>query len=75
MPRTVRIVVPGVVRHVTQRGTDLQIVFCTRRDRQVYLGLLKAHSVKAGLSVLAYCLMPNHVHLVVVPNMGGMHNI
>ncbi len=68
MPRTARIVVPGVAHHVTQRGTGRQIVFYTRRDRQVYLGLLKEHSEKAGLSVLAYCLMPNHVHLVVVPN-------
>ncbi len=68
MPRIARIVVPGVAHHVTQRGTDRQIVFYTRRDRQVYLGLLKEHSMRAGLTVLAYCLMPNHVHLVVVPN-------
>jgi putative transposase len=57
-----------VAHHVTQRGTGRQIVFYTRRDRQVYLGLLKENSLKAGLSVLAWCLMPNHVHLIVVPN-------
>jgi putative transposase len=57
-----------VAHHVTQRGTDRQIVFYTRRDRQVYLGLLKEHSLRAGLAVLAYCLMPNHVHLIVIPN-------
>ena len=50
------------------RGTGRQIVFYTGRDRQVYLGLLKENSLKAGLTVLAYCFMPNHVHLVIIPN-------
>ncbi len=40
MPRTARIVAPGVAYHVTQRSAGRQIVFYTRRDRQVYLGLL-----------------------------------
>lgn len=67
MPRTARIVVPGVAHHVTQRGTDRQVVFHTRNDRRVYLRLLRENSEKAGLQVLAYCLMPNHIHLVVIP--------
>jgi putative transposase len=60
--------VPGVAHQVRQHGTGWQNVFYTRRDRQVYLGLLKEHSVKVGLAVRAYCLIPNHVHLIVVPN-------
>lgn len=67
MPRNARIVVPGLAHHVTQRGTDRQVVFHTRSDRNVYLRLLKENSERAGLRVLAYCLMPNHVHLVVSP--------
>ena len=54
MPRKARIVVQGVAHHLTQRGTGRQIVFYTRWDRQVYLGLLKENSLKAGLPVMAY---------------------
>ncbi len=67
MPRNARIVVPGLAHHVTQRGTDRQIVFHTRNDRHVYLRLLKENSDRAGLRILAYCLMTNHVHLIAVP--------
>jgi putative transposase len=68
MPRKARIVAPGFAHHVTQRGTDRQKVFYSIRDRQVYLDLL-AQQVKLGhLRVLAYCLLSNHIHLVVVPD-------
>ena len=62
---------PGVAHHVTQRGTGRQVVFYTRRDRSVYLRLLKANSERAGVRILAYCLMPNHIHLVAVPEEEG----
>jgi len=61
------VVVPGVAHHVTQRGTGRQLVFYTRNDRLVYLRLLKENSERAGLRILAYCLMPNHIHLIVLP--------
>lgn len=67
MPRKARGVAPGVPHHVTQRGVGRQTVFFTKRDRQVYLGLLADQSRLAHLRVLAYCLMSNHIHLVVVP--------
>jgi len=67
MPRIARVVVPGVAHHVTQRGTGRQHVFYTRRDRQVYLRLLKQNCEGCGVRILAYCLMPNHVHLALVP--------
>ena len=67
MARCCRTVVPGVAHHCTQRGTDKRKVFFTDADRGVYLELLKEHSAEAGLRMLAYCLMPNHVHLVAVP--------
>ena len=67
MPRQARVVVPGVAHHVTQRGTGRQLVFYTRTDRLVYLRLLKEHGERAGVRILAYCLMPNHIHLIVVP--------
>jgi putative transposase len=52
---------------VTQRGTDRQRVFFSRRDREVYLKLLCLNGEQAGLRILAYCLMLNHIHLVCVP--------
>jgi putative transposase len=67
MPRLARVVVTGVAHHVTQRGTGRQTVFHTRSDRRVYLRLLTENSHRAGLRILAYCLMPNHIHLIAVP--------
>ena len=58
---------PEVAHHLTQRGTGRQVVFYTRRDRSVYLRLLKENGQRARFRVLAYCLMSNHIHLVAVP--------
>jgi putative transposase len=52
---------------VTQRGNNRQDVFFTDEDRRVFLALLKEQAERFELSVLAYCLMRNHTHLVVVP--------
>jgi len=57
-----------VPHHVTQRGNNRQDVFFVDDDRRVYLRLLKEQSQRYGPSVLAYCLMSNHVHLVVTPS-------
>ena len=67
MPRTARFVAPGVAHHITQRGTDRQRVFYSRGDRQVYLHLLRKQAQLGELSILAYCLMGNHIHLIAVP--------
>ena len=67
MPRAPRIVVPGVPHHVTQRGNRRGAVFFSDDDRRSYLALLREYAAKHSVKVLAYCLMPNHVHLVVVP--------
>ncbi len=67
MPRIARAVAVGIPHHVTQRGNNLQDVFFVDDDRRVYLDLLKAHADRHGLVVYGYCLMTNHVHLIVVP--------
>ena len=67
MPRQPRIVLPEVAHHCTQRGTNRERVFFTDADRKVYLHLLQENAEFAGLRILAYCLMPNHVHHIVVP--------
>ena len=68
MPRLARIVLPGVPHHITQRGNNRQDVFFVDDDRRVYLDLLGEHAERFGLKVLGYCLMANHVHLIVTPS-------
>ena len=67
MARIARVVVPDVPCHVVQRGNRRQRVFFSNEDRLFYLSALTDNSRANGLSVWAYCLMDNHVHLVVVP--------
>jgi putative transposase len=55
------------VHKATQRGTARQIVFRTRSDHRVYLHLLRDQASYTRVAILAYCLMPNHVHLIAVP--------
>jgi putative transposase len=57
-----------VPHHVTQRGNHRENVFHAAGDPEAYLDLLHAYGRREGLRVFAYCLMPNHVHLVVVPS-------
>jgi putative transposase len=67
MPRVARIVLPGQPHHVTQRGNNRQDVFFVDDDRHAYLDLLQAHGERFGFTVLGYCLMSNHVHIVGTP--------
>lgn len=67
MPRLARLVVPGLPHHVTQRGSRRQTVFFSLDDYRSYLRLLGRHCVEAGTAIWAWCLMPNHVHLILVP--------
>jgi len=67
MARMARVVAAGVPHHVTQRGNRRQQVFFSDADYQTYIALLAASCRQAGVAVWAYCLMPNHVHLILVP--------
>ena len=67
MARPLRKVLVGVPYHITQRGNYRQQVFFTEEDYQTYLELLWQYAVRYGLEILAYCLMPNHVHYVAIP--------
>ncbi|MCZ7583856.1 MAG: transposase [Deltaproteobacteria bacterium] len=68
MPRIARIVLPGLPHHVTQRGNNRQDVFCVNDDRRLYLEILNEEARRHGVAVLGYCLMTNHVHLILVPD-------
>jgi len=67
MARFARVVATGLPHHVTQRGNARRIIFESDADRLVYLQLLQSNCESYALSVLGFCLMSNHVHLIVVP--------
>ena len=67
MPRTARLVVPGVALHVTHRAHNRAQCFFTEGDFGLYLGLLGHFAKEHACAVHAYCLMTNHVHLLLTP--------
>ena len=68
MARIGRIIIPGFPHHVTQRGNRRQQVFFEPSDYALYRDLLAERCRKASVEVWAYCLMPNHIHLVLTPH-------
>lgn len=67
MGRFARVIVVDVPHHVTQRGNGRRYILDTDADRMVYLDLLRHHVQEQQLSMQGYCLMSNHVHLIVIP--------
>ncbi len=67
MPRQPRLVLPHVAIHLVQRGNNRSACFVADSDRQLYLLHLSELSRKLACAVHAYCLMPNHVHLLLTP--------
>ena len=62
-----RAVAPGIPHHVTQRGNRRQQTFFNDDDYLTYLELMAEWCDKYQVGIWAYCLMPNHVHLIAVP--------
>ncbi len=67
MARLARAVFPGIPHHVTQRGNGRAQTFFCNADYALYRHLLAEHCAAAGVEVWAWVLMPNHVHLILVP--------
>ena len=67
MARLARAVFPGVPHHVTQRGNGQATTFFDEGDYRLYRDLLAEHTSAAGVEVWSWVLMPNHVHLILVP--------
>jgi putative transposase len=67
MPRAARVVIPEVALHVTQRGINGQDVFFRPADYRNYLRYLRVFAARFSCTVHAYCLMTNHVHLLLTP--------
>lgn len=68
MARLARVVIPSLPHHVTQRGNGRGRTFFSDDDYALYRDLLAKHCQAADVAVWAWCLMPNHVHLILVPS-------
>lgn len=68
MPRKPRIVIPGIAHHIIQRGNNRQYIFSEDQDYKTYCFWTNQYAQKYGVSILAYCLMGNHVHFIVIPD-------
>ena len=68
MPRAARVVVSDTPHHVIQRGNRRQRTFFSAADYRLYLRIAAQEFAAARVQVWAYCLMPNHVHLIAVPS-------
>ena len=71
MARIARVVAPEYPHHIIQRGNRRQKVFFQQDDYDEYLRLLNSYSHRFNIDVLAYCLMPNHIHIIVMPHKGS----
>ncbi len=67
MARRNRVVIPGMVHHITQRGNYRQTIFYSDNDRIVYMRLATKYFRIYGIELICYSLMTNHVHLAVIP--------
>ncbi|WGK92057.1 transposase [Pseudomonas migulae] len=67
MPRRARILMPGVPLHLIQRGNNRSVCFFSEEDYLFYIELLAEQANKNGCEVHAWCLMSNHVHLLISP--------
>jgi putative transposase len=67
VPRIGRTILPYYPHHIVQRGHNRQVVFAESRDFERYLNTLIEFKAVYGVKVYAYCLMTNHVHLLLAP--------
>ena len=71
MPRIARGETAGGIYHIVNRGNIRMEVFDDAKDYEYFLELLEKAIKKTGIALHAYCLMPNHFHLLVVPQKEG----
>lgn len=72
MPRKARVLVPNCPHHVVQRGHNRKTVFLADEDYQYYLQNLREWKAELGIKLYAWCLMTNHIHLIVEPGKEAM---
>jgi putative transposase len=65
MPRAARITVENACYHIITRGNQKQCVFAERQDYEMYLSVIHKYKKRYKFKLFAFCLMPNHVHLII----------
>lgn len=76
MPRRARAYIPGYTYHIVQRGNNREACFFSAEDYSLYLRLLQDVLPKYRVRLHAYCLMTNHVHLLMSPgDESGISNV
>lgn len=76
MARLARVVIPSVAHHITQRGNRRQDVFFGEENYLAYVHLVAEYCREYGVEIWAWCLMPNHIHLIAVPSSeDGLHKV
>jgi len=75
MARPVRIEYPGAVYHVITRGNNRQAIFKDDHDRKTYLEKLFYYCEAKGVELLCYCLLSNHVHLLLQTPQGNLSKL
>ena len=68
MARLARVVIPNIPHHITQRGVRSMNIFFKEEDFYIYKLILNKQCLEHGLKIISYCLMTNHVHLIVIPS-------
>src|SRR3989338_1838992 len=72
MARPIRVEFEGAIYHVTARGNERRRIFRSDEDREMFLGTLARMVEQFGVTLHAYCLMPNHYHLVIETPRGNL---
>ncbi len=67
MARQARIVIENTAHHITQRGNRGEHIFFEKSDYQTYLDMLTEQCTRFDVALLGYCLLPNQIHLIAVP--------
>lgn len=71
MGRPLRITVPNLPFHIINRGNNRQVVFKEQEDFLYFLKLLKRYKKELNFKFYHFCLMPNHIHLMIEPTIEG----
>jgi len=72
MARKLRVEYPGAIYHVMSRGDRRELIFKDDQDRRCFMDTLGEACEKTGWQIHAWCLMPNHFHLVVETPQGNL---
>lgn len=71
MPRISRGLIDGSVYHVINRGNAGHVVFQKDADYRAFIEIMKEAKIRYAVKLFAYCLMPTHFHMVLMPRQAG----